>query len=219
MVGTYEDEFFAWCGAKEDINFTVPPVNVAARFSVEYLLEHSIKNIGGKLPFGCHGWSKMSADFYINLFRQFGYDLSPLKRKMNNIDYGFFAGSLIKLAFQRLIRRVNRGQQLLRYLPKKSFASVRVIRSPLTMMLFSHLILEDNFLSDKVFFYNPDEQNILIQNLTPQNQPHLIINFGGHYNEFIFALEEKGFVYGKHVVSFQREYLNTCEKIFHNLGE
>ena len=78
MMGLAEDDFFAYCGARDDINFHTAPVDIAAKFSAEYLLKHSLKNLQNKLPFGCHGWTKMSADFYVKLFSQFGYDLRPL---------------------------------------------------------------------------------------------------------------------------------------------
>jgi len=217
LLGIAEDDFFAYCGARKDINFSVPPVGIAARFSVEYLLEHSLKNIGGKLPFGCHGWTKMSADFYVKLLAKFGYDLRPFRNQMSNDDQNILKFHLNNFAFQRLARKLQRGQSILRYLPTKRFASVRVIRHPLTMMILARLLIEDNSFADKVFLYDADEQDLLIQDLTLQKLPHLIIDVGGGV-ALINAIEQKGFSYGKRVLSFQKEYLSYCEKLFHNLG-
>ena len=211
------DDFFAYCGARKDINFSVPPVDIAARFSVEYLLEHSLKSIGGKFPFGCHGWTKMSADFYVKVLAQFGYDLRPLKNKMDNIDYNILRNGLTGFAFQRLSRRLQRGQSILRYLPTKRFASVRVIRHPITMMILARLLFEDSSLADNVFLYDPDEQDLLLQDLTLQKLPHLLIDVGGGV-ELVSAIEQKGFSYGKRIISFQREYMQFQERLFHKLG-
>ncbi len=179
MMGTPEDDFFAYCGAREDINFSVPPVDIAARFSVEYLLKHSLKYIGNKLPFGCHGWTKMDADFYVKLFAQFGYDLRPLRNQMRNIDYDGLQRSLINYSFQRLDRRLQRGQSIMRYLPRRDFASVRVVRHPAAMMILARLLLENPALADKIFLYDRDEQDLLLNDLTLQKQPHLLITVGG----------------------------------------
>ena len=221
MMGQAEDTFFAYCGAKEDINFSVPPLDIAARFSVEYLLKHSLKNIGGKLPFGCHGWTKMDADFYVKLLAQFGYDLRPLRNKMRNVDYDILQRALVNYSFQRLERRLQRGHSLMRYLPRRDFASVRVIRHPFAMMILARLMLEEPSLADKIFLYDHDEQDLLLQDLTLQKQPHLLISAvgGGYDTNLISAVEGRGLSYGKRVVSFWREYLAHCESLFRNLGK
>ena len=220
MMGTPNDDFYAYCGARKDINFSVPPVDIAASFSVEYLLPRSLKSIGNKLPFGVHGWTKMSADFYVKTLVQFGYDLQPFKSQMNNSDHELLRVSLNFWAMNRLVRRVQRGKPIARYLPVKHFASVRVIRDPFAMMILSRLLLENNSLAEKIFIYAPDEQDILLHELTPQKQPHLLITSGGAIDETLTAaIEKNGLIYGKRVVSFQREYLNRCEELFHNLGK
>ena len=220
MTGTPEDDFFAYCGAREDINFSVPPVDIAARFSVEYLLEHSLRHIGNRLPFGCHGWTKMDADFYVKLFAQFGYDLRPLRNKMRSIDYDMLHRAVLNYSSQRLNRRLQRGQSLTRYLPRRDFASVRVVRHPAAMVILARLMLENPALADKIFLYDPDEQDLLLNDLMLQKQPHLIITWGGGYDtDLISAVEQRGFAYGKRVVSFWREYLTSCEELFRKLGK
>lgn len=219
MTGRAEDDFYAYCGAREDINFSVPPVKIAARFSVEYLLEHSLKFIGGKFPFGCHGWTKMSANFYVKALEQFGYDLRPFYTQMNNIDYGMLQHRLLNFLSQRLIRRLQRGQSILRYLPTKRFASICVIRHPLNMMILSRLLMEDNSLADKIFLYEPGDADILIHDLTPQKLPHLLVIAPDIEKIMTSAVEAKGLTYGKRIISFQREYMTRCEELFRNLGK
>lgn len=214
-----EDDFFAYCGANDTIDFHTAPVDIAESFSVEYLLERASKNLKNKLPFGCHGWLKFSADFYVKLFAQFGYDLRPLRDKMDNLDYRSMQYGLLILATKRLISRANNRRPLMRYLPKNHFASVRVVRSQLATIIFTHLFLENPALADEVYLYEEREQHILLNDLTPEKEPHLIIGFDNVDNVVTFPAEKKGLTYGKEIVSFQQEYLDYCEKIFHALGK
>ena len=215
----YEDAFFAYCGKLNDWSFRVAPINVAYKFAAELDPVHVVKKNGGNLPFGCHGWHRYTTDFYVKVFLQFGYDLRPVQHLLSNQD-NKVEDWLINVAFQRFNRRLQRGQSILRYLPTRRFASVRVIRHPFAMMILARLLLEDNSLADKVFLYDPDEQDLLLHDLTLQKQPHLLIAVGGGYDsEIISAVEQRGFAYGKRVVSFWREYLTRCEKLFRKLGK
>ena len=201
-----EDAFFAVCGLTPEIDFNVAPVSVAKLFAMEWYPARHIKKIDG-LPFGCHNWTKFSADFYTELFRQLGYDLQPFRGQMGNDDYEKQSpGMLTKLAMERLMRRIERGQSLLRYLPTKRFDSIRVIRSPEAVKILSRLLTEENSLTDKVFFYDTVEQiNFRDAN---ENLPHLLIA----------PSETREPHYGEHVISFRREYLKRCEELFHRLG-
>ncbi len=214
-----EDDFFSYCGANKDINFSVAPIYVAARFSVEYVLEHSLKNIGNKLPFGCHGWTKMSADFYVKILLQFGYDLRPMRNKLANIDTIILKINAVKIAIERLIRRAERGQSILCYLPIEHFDSVRVIRNSDTMKILAQLLTEKNFLADKIFLYDKANVPKLIEDMTRENLPHLLFTLEDYDTSLIDNIEKKGLRYGEHIISFRREYLNHCEKLFHNLGK
>ena len=214
-----EDIFFSHCGKRADCDFKVAPIDVAYKLSAEFNPARVVKKNGNKLPFGCHAWHNHNPEFYVELFPQLGYDLRPVqnlldfsKRDLNNW--------LTHAAMQRLIRRIERGQSILRCLPTKRFASVRVIRHPFAMMILARLFIEDSSLSDKIFLYTPDEQDILLHDLSPQKLPHLLITMGGGYDlNLIAAVEQKGFAYGKRVVSFHREYLNRCEELLHKLGK
>ena len=173
-----EDIFFSYCGKRDDCDFRVAPVNVAYKFSADFYPTRVVKKNGGKLPFGCHAWYKQHADFYVEVFQQFDYDLRPFQNLLEHHDGGL-TNFLEDIAAQRLIRRVQRGQSIVHYLPTKNFASVRVIRNPFAMMILARLIMEEPSLSDKIFLYEDDEQDILFQDLQLAKQPHLIINFRG----------------------------------------
>lgn len=212
-----EDAFFALCGATDGIDFNTAPVEVAAQFSMEHYPARCVKRLGGNLPFGCHGWSRFSADFYVEIFALCGWDLRPFRNLMSSTDYTFqLPLGLTKLALTRLIRRIERGQSLIRYLPTKRFASVRAVRNPDAMKILARLITEENFIADKFFVYNTEED--LIHDMTLENLPHLIIATD-YDTPLIETLEGRRFSYGQDFISFRREYLTACEKIFFNLGK
>ncbi len=213
-----EDSFFTLCGANKNLAFKTAPVEVADLFSMEHYPDRCIKRLGGELPFGCHGWTKLSADFYVELFTQFGYDLRPLRDKMRTNDYEFFLPqSLEIIAMERLIREVERGKSLTQYLPTKKFESVRVIRSPEAIKILARLLTEENSLADKIFIYDKKNSRDLVHDVAKKILPHLII-CAEYDKSLIAAIERKGLVYGEHVISFQREYMRFQEKLFHNLG-
>ncbi len=211
-----EDAFFAVCGTLKEFNFHVAPVNVAELFAADYLPARHAKKIGG-LPFGCHDWTKFSADFYVETFRLFGYDLQPFRSRLDDEDCNYqVPGLLAKLAEARLIRRIEHGQPISHYLPTKNFASVQVVRSPDAMKILSRLSTEDNFSTNEIFIR--DAQIDWLRDVTVKPLPHLIISAGDDDASLIAALERGGLRYGRDFVSFRREYLKSCEKLFHSLG-
>ena len=214
-----EDAFFAMCGVTEEIKFNVAPVEVANLFAMDYYPDRHIKNLGNELPFGCHDWRKYSADFYVELFAKFGYDLRPFRNQMHNNDYEIQCPlSLIKLAMKRLIRDLDRKKSLLQYLPTNKFASVRVVRAFGEMKILSKLLVEENFLADKIFIYDKKNSQELIQDLTRETLPHLIIALKYDDTPLLEEIEQKGLNYGEHFILFQHEYMKFQEKLFHNLG-
>ncbi len=138
---------------------------------------------------------------------------------MNNQDYDMLQNGLLTLAKKRLVRRVNHRRPLMRYLPRNHFASVRVIRSQLAMIIFAQLFLENPALADEVHLYDENDHDILIDDLNLKKEPHLLICFGNVDNFLISAAESKNISYGRRIVSFEKEYLNHCEKIFRALGK
>ena len=208
-----EDAFFAICGASDELDFHIAPVEVADLFSMEHYPARCFKRLGNKLPFGCHAWTKFSADFYIKLFARLGYDLQPFRAQMQTKDYEFFLPRSLELvAMKRLIRDLDRKKSVLQYLPTDRFESVRVVKSPDAMKILARLLVEENSIADKIFIYSKELSRALIKDITRADLPHLIL--ATDYDKpLIEALESKS------VVSFQREYMKFQEKLFHNLGK
>ena len=212
LANTSEDGFFALCGANKDLDFQTAPVEVADLFSMEHYPDRHLKRLGYELPFGCHGWTRLSADFYVELLARFGYDLRPLRDQMQTKDYEYYLPrSLEMISMERMIREVERGKSLVQYLPTKKFASIRVIRSPETIKMLARLLVEENSLADKIFIYDEKNSRDLVRNVARENLPHLILAW--RYDKpLIEAIADKN------VVSFQREYMKSQEKLFHNFG-
>lgn len=214
----YEDAFFGFCGVRDDVDFKTAPVFVAVRFAFDFYPERFIKRTG-KIPFGCHGWPKFGADFYVKAFAKYGWDLRPLRDKMGNEDYQLRLTLVLEIvAIKRLIRGIKSGQSVLQYLPTKNFSSVRVIRSSGAMKILAGLIQENSSVTDKIFFYGAKDYLNLVQDVTREDLPHLIIS--EEYDESLTKqIKEKGLRYGEHVISFWQEYMEYEEKLFHNLGK
>ncbi len=213
-----EDVFFAHCGKIPECDFHVAPINIAYKFSAEFNPLRVIKKNGGQLPFGCHDWNLYNPEFYKNIFLRFGYDLRNVKNMSVNYDDNL-TNWLLKIAIKRLICRAERGQSILRYLPTEHFDSVCVIRDSNTMKVLAQLLTEKNFLADKIFLYDKDNVPNLIDDVTRENLPHLLLTLEDYDTSLIDNIEKKGLRYGEHIISFRREYLNHCEKLFHNLGK
>lgn len=174
-----EDNFFACCRVKSNGAFKVAPISVSYKFSAEFGIERCIKKNGGELPFGCHAWDKFDRNFYVKLFSKFGYDLTPLQNKMSTITEPTLRAWLKKVAEKRLTRRINNHQSLIKYLSKNHYESIRIIRDTVTIKIIAQLLTECPSISDKIFFYNEDETDILIDELTPAKESHLLITAGG----------------------------------------
>lgn len=141
------------------------------------------------------------------------------------------------------------GGYLLQYLPTKQFASVYVLKSPDAMKVFESmqgslfadktsfyddldslikaLIAEETSQSvlstaDKVSpsaaIENYGSLRDLLNDLTAEKPPHLVIALSDEAPLFE-EIKKHGLRYGDHVISFRQEYLNHCEKLFHNLGK
>lgn len=56
-----EDLFFGYCGARPNIDFSVPEIKTAIKFAVDEDVCHIFQRLNNglsDLPFGCHGWSR-----------------------------------------------------------------------------------------------------------------------------------------------------------------
>ena len=215
-----EDNLFSLCGILYPDEFKVAPLKIAYEFSVEVLPRRFVNKNGGELPFGCHDWYKSDANFYVDTFLKFGYDLNPLREKLQSMSFKLCRQNLTIHAGKRLLRKLPRGESVLKYLSKNRYASIRVIRHPVAMMIFARLILENPNLSDEISFYNEDEQDILIQDLKLERTPHLLITARDDIDKnLIDELKKRGVNYGTRVVTFLQEYLNYCETKLKNLGK
>ena len=209
-----EDIFFSYCGKRADLVFNVAPYAVACKFAAETNPSRVIKKNGGHFPFGCHKWFDYNADVFINFFLKLGYDLRPLKSQLYNQNFAsVIRQGLYEEATKRLIRRVENGQPFLKYLPTKRFATVKIIRNPVTEKILKKII--SIYKSPKIFSY--DNMEDLTNGWTVEKLPHLLITLEDEA-PLLAALNKAGLRYGKHVISFRQEYLKYCEKLFHNLG-
>lgn len=68
-----EDQFFAYCSTLIDLHFSVPSIQVAARFSVESdfggTYQRSLKDV----PFGCHRWYQNNFFVWWPIIQNYGY--------------------------------------------------------------------------------------------------------------------------------------------------
>ena len=194
----------------------VAPVEAAALFSMEWHPARHVKRFG--LPFGCHGWTIFGADFYVELFARFGYDLQPFRVQMGNKDRDCWRRFRVDFAMRRLIRDARRGRSMLGCLPTKRFASIRVIRSEGTSEVLARLLAEKPSLSKKISVVEKDDWPALLRDMKRETLPHLLLTFYDDEDLLKLFAEERGFVYGKHIISFRREYMKRCAQILRTFG-
>ena len=65
-----EDMFLSYCGKINPQKFKVAPVNIAYKFSWDFLPKRYFNKNNHKLPFGCHGWHRCDTKFYLKLARK-----------------------------------------------------------------------------------------------------------------------------------------------------
>lgn len=82
----WEDNFFSYCGSKNEIEFTVPDISQANTFSVVMDVENGIQNIPvNGLPFGTHAWHRMNFEFWKDIIKAYGYQTDDLVAE-NNVN-------------------------------------------------------------------------------------------------------------------------------------
>jgi hypothetical protein len=62
--GVREDRFWSDYASHYDPTFRIAPVDVALRFGFEAAPRQCFERLGGRLPFGSHGWHGLDRDFY-----------------------------------------------------------------------------------------------------------------------------------------------------------
>jgi len=70
-----EDHFWAIFAAARFPWLRVAPYDVAKRFSFEVNAPRLYREIGDRLPFGCHKWATLTPDFWFPIIRSLGYTL------------------------------------------------------------------------------------------------------------------------------------------------
>lgn len=75
-----EDVFWAICGQRNDIEFSVPPIDVATSFSMEANFGNCMESLKkGRLPFGTHSWIDTNYHLWKPVIEKFGYTLPDLE--------------------------------------------------------------------------------------------------------------------------------------------
>ena len=80
------------------------------------------------------------------------------------------------------------------------------------------MIQEDASFADKIFLCDEEDYLKLLDGVAREDLPHLLLT-SDQSETLTKLMEERGLIYGRHVISFRQEYLKHCEKIFHNLGK
>ena len=214
-----EDCIFALCGAVTE-EFKIAPLKVAKNFSIELLAERFYKK-NNQLPFGCHSWHKYSSDFWMKIFKNFGYDLTPFKNQLLNKDIEDVQAMILIYLSKRLQNRIAKNLSLKKYLPPKNYFYVRVIDNPFSKKIFQNLCEEDKTFGKNFKFYTGEELGKLLADLKNSiKKNNLIITTDFKDDDFVIsALKKNNIKVKDNFVFFHREYLKICEKIFDNLGK
>ncbi len=82
----YEDTFFGYAGTQPELNFRVPDVRTARKFSLQDEVQHALRGPVIELPFGVHAWQKINTQLWGKVIHEYyGYDTQDIKGE--NIDY------------------------------------------------------------------------------------------------------------------------------------
>ena len=57
-----EDEYYAYCGQLDNINFLLADEQTAIQFSVEYDTNDIYRKLNAHIPFGCHRWNNLKVE-------------------------------------------------------------------------------------------------------------------------------------------------------------
>ena len=204
-----EDTFFAYFGKKRENDFRLASIRVAYQFACEIDAARWYRKNNNSLPFGCHGWNKYSADFYLDAFAKVGYDLRPYRKQMETLDLEDQARRLNVMMTVRLCRRVLKAQPVIRYLPQDGKTYVAHIIGQPTMELFQQLRKDGFFMSSQVFGYAEGDVDSIVGNmkkLANESTTALILSIDDD-STVISRLEEEGLQYGKDFLSFWQEYI------------
>lgn len=204
-----EDTFFAYFGKKRENEFRLATIRVASLFSCEIDAARWYRKNGNALPFGCHGWHKYSADFYLDAFAQVGYDLRPYRGQMAALDMEDQARRLHVMMTVRLCQRVLSGRPVLPYLPENGKPYVAHLIDQPSMELFQQLRKDGIAVSPQIFGYEEGDVASVVGNVKKTADPSATALILSVYDdsETVSRLEGEGLQYGKDFVSFWQEYI------------
>lgn len=72
-----EDVFWAYCGGNKNIEFTVPDVFEAQKFSAQYAINNILYEM--ELPFGTHYYNTVSYNIWYPIIKSYGYQVPDVK--------------------------------------------------------------------------------------------------------------------------------------------
>ena len=159
-----------------------------------------------------------------NFFAELGRKISSAKAKKSNSlrnNPAELKKFLLGVAIDRLNYRLENNLSLLRYIPKKFYPVIRIINLPYPKNVFENLSREKFFIGDEIFLYGAKDLSKLLQDLNQaKDKNNLIITTGiGDDAAIKSELKNFGIDVTEKFFFFNTEYINSCEKIFHNLGK
>ena len=215
-----EDNFFAYCGIRQDIDFKNAPVNVAYSFAAEFIPERVTKKNGGELPFGCHAFYRYSADFYFRTLKQFGYDLTALKNQMLSQDIDNLQRWLEWCSLARAAKRILSGKNISFYADRDFYFSIHVLKGEIASAISEKIFAENKIACNKIFSYSPDELENLVRDLKKVKKTALVITqTTDEDRKVITELQKNNIKFKGKIEFFNHSRLKYHEKIFHNLGK
>lgn len=82
----YEDTFFGYAGTQPELDFKLPDVRTARKFSLQDEVQHALRGPVIELPFGVHAWQKINTNLWGKVIHEYyGYDTHDMQGE--NIDY------------------------------------------------------------------------------------------------------------------------------------
>ena len=215
-----EDFVFAHFGRFKPKDFKVAPALTASRFAVEFLAERYCRKNKNVLPFGCHGWNKYSADFFIRAFAECGIDLMPYAHLMKNIDLEGQAVTLSSLVWWRLRSRMKHGLPMMKYLPSDEpfyvFAVDETV-APLVQKLYDEGLKIINI--DNIPFLDNDDQIKAVAEVLSLIEPRGLLIGMKNDAEFISKLTELGGVqYGQRFIAYWHENMRWSSALLRKIS-
>lgn len=202
-----EDFVFAYLGKIKPDEFKIALIGTASRFAVESLPARYCQKNENVLPFGCHAWHKFGRDFYVRVFEELGYDLSPFEHLMDAQDFNLQEATLQSLMRWRLFHRFHEGYSMIKYLPSDetfyAFAADNK-EGALVQRLYDEGLRIVNL--DNIPFLDSDDQiQAVAEVLKLIGVRGLLISMKDDSDVVTKLIELGGLEYRRHFISYWRE--------------